>query len=82
MRWLRELVMPNRGEDRLERIADLLSEPEARMWQDVLRQEGIPCIVKSLTAGAEPGYSLNDFSLWTKVNDAEAARAIVLGDAE
>jgi hypothetical protein len=52
------------------------------MWRDILRQEGIPSIVKSLTAGAEPGYSLTDFSLWTNVEDAEHAKQIVRGSGE
>jgi hypothetical protein len=80
MRWLREFLAPNRGENRLVRIADLMSEPEAKMWQEALRQEGIPSIVKSLTGGAEPGYSLNDFSLWTSSQDVERASALVTGE--
>jgi hypothetical protein len=82
MNWLREFLMPNRGQHRLVRIADLMSEPEARMWQEALKQEGIPSIVKSLTGGAEPGYSLNDFSLWTTAENAERASALVTGPGE
>jgi len=56
-----------------------MPEPEAKMWQEALDRAGIKSMVNSLTGGAEPGYSLSDFSLWTRTEDAERAKEIVRG---
>lgn len=79
MRWLRRLLGDVPEEDRLVRIAEMLSEPEARMWEEALRNEGIPAVARSPTAQASPGYSWVDFSIWTKASDAERARSIIEG---
>jgi hypothetical protein len=55
----------------------MLAEPEARMWQDALQQQGIGAMVKRPTASSELGYSLTDYSLWTTGDDAERAMMIL-----
>ena len=78
MRWLKRLIGGPDEEDPVVIVADMLGEPEARMWQVELRGEGIPSLVK--TSGALSGrldYTSVDYSISTKSSDAARSREIM-----
>ncbi len=79
MRWLtRFLGGSDPDDDPLVRVAEGIGEPEARMWQETLRREGIPSLVKSPSALlGDVAYTTVDFAVWTKTSDEERAREII-----
>jgi hypothetical protein len=80
MHFLRKLLARREPENPLVLVADMLSDPEARMWQEALRREGIVALVKSPSGLlGEMAYTSQDFSLWTNASDAEQARALIQG---
>jgi hypothetical protein len=80
MHFLRKLLARRESENPLVLVADMLSDPEARMWQEALRREGIVSLVKSPSGLlGEMAYTSQDFSLWTNASDAEQARALIQG---
>ena len=61
------------------RIATFDGEPMARLWEQRLRDEGIPCIVKSLGAGygAWGGNAFLPHALYVLSGDRERAAAML-----
>lgn len=57
------------------------TETEALMWADVLKGEGIPCVLVPLAAGAAAwGASVwRPFQVRVRASDAERAREILPG---
>ena len=73
MRWLRRWLY---SDDPDVKVADGLSEPEAKMWQELLAKNGIRAMVRnmdvlSVAYGASPS---NNFDMWVKQSDLERAR--------
>ena len=61
------------------RVAAALSEPEAKMWRELLSNNDIPAAAKNVTGGfwAEfgcPSPIGNDYDLFVKESDAERAQ--------
>jgi hypothetical protein len=63
------------------RIATFDGEPLARLWQQRLRQEDIPCVVKSLGAGsgAWGGSSFVPHAVYVLVRDRRRAIGVIQG---
>ena len=61
------------------RIATFDGEPLARLWEQRLQEEGIPCIVKSLGAGygAWGGNAFLPHALYVLSGDREQAAAML-----
>ena len=73
MRWLRRFLY---SDDPEVKLASGLSEPEAKMWQELLAKNGIRAMVRnmdvlSVAYGASPS---NNFDMWVKQSDLERAR--------
>ncbi len=70
--------------DQLVRVAPFHSEPMARLWEQTLRQEGIPCMARPLGAG--PGVlgptSAMPYGLYVDAANAEQARYLLGRSAE
>jgi hypothetical protein len=77
LRWLRRWL--GYEEEPLEELVGGLSDPEAAMWAEMLRNEGIAVVVKS--ASPLVGYlatrTLSDFALCVRAGDAARARDIL-----
>jgi hypothetical protein len=76
MRWLRRFFY---SDDPLVRLVGSLSEPEAEMWRELLVNEGIPAMVKNISAlsvayGASPA---NSFDLFVRESDLERAQELL-----
>ena len=76
MRWLRGWLY---CDDPIVKLPAALSEPEARMWQELLDNNGIRAMAKS--ASALSAYQVapmsNDFDLLVKQSDLERAEEIL-----
>ena len=61
---------------RLVRLARVGTEPLAEMWAEVLRHEGINCLLKSEGpgAGALATGALLEYSIWVLESEADRAR--------
>ena len=70
------------SDDKLERIATFENEPLARLWENTLREEGIPSLARSLGAG--PGawgqVSSLPYGLYVPAGDARRAREVMGAD--
>ena len=62
--------------ENLIRVARVHSEPLAEMWAEVLRHEGINCLLKSEGpgAGALATGALLEYSIWVLESEADRAR--------
>ena len=79
MRWLRRFFY---SDDPEVKVAGGLSATEAKMWQELLADNGIPALTKNmnfLTATYQFDLGANDFDMWVKQSDLNRAREI-LGD--
>jgi len=76
LRWLRRWL--GYDEEPLEEIVGGLSDPEAEMWSEMLRKEGIPVLVKSASPLlGESARTASDFALHVRASDAARARDIL-----
>ena len=77
LRWLRRWL--GYDEEPVVELVGGLSDPEAEMWAEMLRNEGIAVVVKS--ASPLVGYfatrTLADFALCVRANDAARARDVL-----
>lgn len=76
MRWLRGWLY---SDDPIVKLAAALSEQEARMWQELLEQNGIRAMAKN--ASSLSAYQVapmsNDYDLFVKQSDLERAQEIL-----
>jgi hypothetical protein len=70
--------------DRLVRVATFNGEPMARLWEQTLREEGIPCVARVLGAG--PGalgqVSSLAYGLYVDAADEDQARYLLGSSAD
>ena len=80
--WLKTLLgwNPSEGSDAPVRVGEMMSEPEAYLWAERLRNEGIGAGVKN--EGIPPYTSAMSatFSVWVSPDGEETARRIMGGD--
>jgi hypothetical protein len=76
MRWLRKFLY---SDDEIVRVAAGLSEPEARMWQELLANNGVHAMVKSMNQLSlhQIGSLGSDFDVLVKQSDVERANDIL-----
>ena len=76
MRWLRRWL--GYDEEPLEELVGGLSDPEAEMWAEALRNEGIPALVTSANPLlGQATRTSQDFSLHVRLRHAARARRIL-----
>ncbi len=76
LRWLKRWL--GYDEEPLVELVGGLSDPDAEMWAEMLRNSGIPVVVKS--ANPLPGYlgtraATFDYSFHVRAGDAARARS-------
>ncbi len=76
MRWLRRFFY---SDDPIVKVIGGLLEPEAKMWREMLENEGVPAHTKimdpvSLSDGGAMGTST---AIFVKQSDLEPARALL-----
>src|SRR3990170_2903728 len=65
-------------EEPIEEIVGGLSDPEAEMWAEALRNEGVHAVIKSASPLlGEMARTATDFSLHVRASDAARARDVL-----
>ena len=58
-------------------VARYQGQPEAEMWAELLREEGIPTVVVQLLPGARLAWGMVPCELRVRSTDLERARALL-----
>jgi len=76
MRWLRRFFY---SDDPVVKVAGGLSEPEAKMFRELLENDGVVALAKgtSFLSGAYGFSFANDYDLWVKQSDEDRAREVL-----
>ena len=79
LRWLHRFFY---SDDPEVKVAAALSEPEAKMWQEMLANKQIPSAVKNITGGiwgqyGTPSSLAIDYDLFVKESDLAQARDLL-----
>ena len=82
MEWLKSLLGLFDDSDSPVQVGQQMSEPEAHMWADVLRREGIGAGVRNEGLPPYTSSMSSNYSVWVKPGDAERAEQIVSGNAD
>lgn len=82
MEWLKSLLGLFDDFDSPVQVGQQMSEPEAHMWADVLRREGIGAGVRNEGLPPYTSSMSSNYSVWVKPGDAERAEQIVSGNAD
>ena len=77
--WLRRFFY---SDDPVVKVAAGFSEPEAEMWRELLRNNGIPAMSKNMTGwaynwGAQSLPFERNYDLFVKQSDVERAREVL-----
>ena len=80
MGWLKSLLGQFDDSDSPVQVGRQMSEPEAHMWADVLRREGIGAGVRNEGLPPYTSSMSANYSVWVKPGEAERARKIVSGE--
>ncbi len=82
MRWLKSLLGLFSAADAPVSVGGRMPEPEAHMWAEVLRSEGIGAGVRNEGLPPYTSSMSSNYSVWVQSGDAERARQIVSGEKE
>ncbi len=77
MRWLHKFLY---SDDPAVKVAAGISEPEAKMLQELLANDGIQAFIRNMNAlsvAYELGTGANDYDMWVKGSDLERAREVL-----
>lgn len=75
--WLKSMFGFTDDPDRPVQVGQQMSEPEARMWADVLLGEGIGAGVKNEGLPPYTSSMSSDYTVWVKPDDVERAVEII-----
>ena len=80
MRWLRSIF--SGSEDPIVKLVGGLGRTQAEMWRELLKNDGIPSMVKNMGSGLGYHYGgmdlfTRDWDLFVKQSDLELARQLL-----
>lgn len=80
--WLKAVFGLFDDPDRPVQVGRRMSEPEAHMWADVLRREGIGAGVRNEGLPPYTGSMTSSYTVWVRPDVAARARRIMSGETD
>jgi len=78
--WFKALIGIVDDDDKLVEITGLMSEPEAVMWVDRLKDEGIGAVVQNRGLPPYTSSMSDNYTVWTTALHADRAREVMRND--